>query len=259
LVFANGQPLNHGIAYRVGENLTGNFLVSILWNGVNPSTEGNHTIEVKSVLTHSVISTGNVPAAFSYRNADGRRQININVPFQIVFADVARMQRGRFIPLEFKINFSPAANDSFSRNNRKEAEMRILDAGPTNDLQVFIDRTSLRTSKKINTRKRRDEVKLWVTIKSKNLSRDEMGRPPVALRDVRVWWWIGEPGVIRKQGYFTCSQITGEWFNKNLFVEFILPVNYWKELEFHAILDHDRQVNDPNRSNNEDKLNFEAK
>jgi hypothetical protein len=141
VTFRHGRSLDTGYNVGPGLNVAGTFSVKVIWNRVLiPEGYGDgavlaYTIRVFSVNTGEEI--GSPPATFRYSPVVS---FDVNVPFSFPKDNIPRMSRGRFIPLQFRLEKGSASIDSEASNNLLAADMRVLDATENNiavDLAEF--------------------------------------------------------------------------------------------------------------------------
>jgi hypothetical protein len=267
ITLADGANLNYGVNYpRVGD-LTGVFLVNVLWNGSPPPASGcSFSIEVKNLMTNQVISGPNNPRSFNQSNVGGSNRARISVPFTIAAEDIYRSIRNRAIPLEFRLVKGRPGCDSNSENDRRLEDMRIVNIPTESNFVVEVTPGSLSVSKSpcVGVVYRdMDDIQFSIRFRVKNLSRRDSGAPAAPVNNVKYSYHIDIPG---NEGEITHTRLEAEgtfpvvssetWTEKSVSGTFRWSKNWWRPMYFIVVVDPDAAFFDPNRLNNRVRFEF---
>jgi hypothetical protein len=261
VTLSNGLSLDRGLNYSPGNDISHTFQVNVKWNKVEPSSAGNHSVQVKSVLTDETIHLSNSPAHFSFEDADSSTgMIRILVPFNIPHDKVESMIRDRFIPLAFRLVFNPSSCDNFASNNNKELNLRILNAPQFVNLVAEIDESSLsldikRTAFDASAAYRK--VKFSIRVKVKNLNAPSPRLKNVNCPYVIKYWYAPESRwIYNKRKNLVFESVGNSWTWASVSEEFRWHKNNWADFHFVIHVDREKKFKDTDRDNNVDELIF---
>jgi hypothetical protein len=278
VTLADGMPLEHGVAVSSPSDprdINNAFLVKVRWNRTAPAVAGGqHAIRARALLTEADLgSAPATPPRFSEANADGTGLITIRYPFRIAWADILRMTRGHYIPIEFSIAFSRGEFDSVPGNNTRTFDLRVIGVQPLPDFVAEIVPGTV-WGEAVNAVDSRDHdlLDFRAQVRFKNLARNEVGGPSAPFPGVNYLahvFYMDNEGRWR-EAYWDWQHITvpsDDWVVVNIEKihtnhysgESIIPVNQWKPMKFEITINdaYEDYLPEVSRDNNKAVVEFE--